>query len=337
MWSSNNKVLTKTQSTSSDIEKAMKDIRMNPFEACKQVFSIEKESTSLMDKMDLFFTDYSLMPLLVHENYLAVKPAHLKGNTKQQKGRHHLELLSDSIQSMMTSDRIGRLIRTHNNWSLLSTQGVFATVLPGEKLRGAIGLPAFPSWFGKHSKKGRTDRILQELQKHMRLRISANKLGVGMEYLSVMKTMLTKPLIKQGNEGIPKVIELMNEYFLTREDFDTILELATWPGDKDPASMIESKVKASFTRTFNKESHKNPFSIVNVKKLKGSKLDDELGEYGEEEGQVEEEEKEEDINEDAMIKVNAKPKKSTATTSKAGTKRTADSSETNNAKKKKTK
>ena len=70
-------------------------------------------------------------------------------------------------------------------------------------------MAGFPSWFGKNSKQNRVDRILQELQKHMRISISANKIGVGMDYLSVLKSMLSKPLIKKGADGIPEVLKIM--------------------------------------------------------------------------------------------------------------------------------
>ena len=176
MWSSNNKVFAANAATTSDIGKAMKDIRMNPFEACKQVFQADQLSSSgvgdkkprtMMDKMEFFFADYSLMPLLVQENYLSVRPTELRGNTKSRRDLDHLERAYESVESMCHSDRVGRLIRTNNNWSLLTTQAIFATVVPGDKLSGTMGLAAFPSWFGKNSKCQRVDRILQELQKHM--------------------------------------------------------------------------------------------------------------------------------------------------------------------------
>ena len=161
----------------------------------------------------------------------------------------------------------------------------------------------------------------------MRMKISANKLGVGMDYLSVLKSMLSKPLIKRGSDGIDDVLKIMNEYNLTRDDFDTILELSTWPGEKDPMSLIESKVKAAFTRAYNKESHKNPFTIVNIKKLKASKIND--GVEGEEIEEESEDEKDDDITADAMIKVNTK-KKTTASSAKSSgpVKRNSDNSDT---------
>jgi replication factor C subunit 1 len=316
----------------------MKDIRMNPFEACKKVFEASAQKKSIYDKMDYFFTDYSLMPLLVHENYLNVKVNDLQGKNRKQQECHHLQLLSESIDSICQADQIGRVLRTNNNWSLLPTQAVFATVIPGEKLKGGIGLPAFPGWFGKNSKQSRVDRVLQELQKHMRMHISANKVGVSMDYLTILKEKLSKPLIKKANDGVAEVIHTMNEYYLTRDDFDTILELSTWPGQKDLMTCIDSKVKANFTRTFNKESHKNPFSIVDVKKLKAMSSTAEEGDMNEDdnENNSEDETNDDDPTKDAMIKVKPKkkePVKKAATTT--GVKRTATETKTQASKKKK--
>lgn len=335
MWSSNNKSMTATHKSQKDIESAMKDVRMNPFEACKLTFQYETPGTnkpklSTMDRMDLFFCDYSLLPLLVQENYLHVKPTNLKASqSKSKRDCEYFSNLNETIESLCNADRVGRLLRTNNNWSLLPTQAVFTTLIPGEKLAGTIGLPAFPAWFGKNSKQGRVDRILQELQKHMRLHISANKIGVGLDYLPVLKSLLSKPLIKKGSDGIDQVIKIMNEYFLTREDFDTILELSTWPGQKDPMSLIDSKVKAAFTRTYNKESHMNPFCAVPVKKLKaasktGEEYDEDLDEGGGEEDDQEPED--DDITADAMIKVKKKSAAATAAASSKPVKRGAASS-----------
>lgn len=279
-----------------------------------------KPPKTINDKLDLFFTDYGLMPLLVQENYLSVHVS-LEGS-KQKRDLKHLEALQAAAESMIEGDRVGKMIRTYNNWSLLPVQAIFATLIPGEKITGSMGLPAFPSWFGKNSKQGRVDRILQELQKHMRIHISANKLGVGMDYLSVLKNMLTKPLITKGAEGIPRVIEIMNEYSLTREDFDTIIELATWPNQKDLMGMIDSKVKASFTRAYNKESHKNPFSIVNIKKLKAPKITDDPEEDGEE-AEDDENDVNDDISNDAMIKISTKKQTAKSSASATAQKTTA--------------
>ena len=53
-------------------------------------------------------------------------------------------------------------------------QAMLSCVIPSEFISGGIGQRIeFPQWLGKHSKRGRLDRILQELQSHMRLRLVA--------------------------------------------------------------------------------------------------------------------------------------------------------------------
>lgn len=45
-----------------------------PFEAIKKVFATGEEYSrmSFLDKSDLFFVDYGIMPLFVYENYIQV-------------------------------------------------------------------------------------------------------------------------------------------------------------------------------------------------------------------------------------------------------------------------
>ena len=47
------------------------------FSACRMAFTESDTSKmSLMDKSDLFFYDYSMHPLFVHENYIHASPHH---------------------------------------------------------------------------------------------------------------------------------------------------------------------------------------------------------------------------------------------------------------------
>ncbi len=48
-----------------------------PFDAIKKVFTSGEEYArmSFQDKSDLFFCDYSIMPLFVFENYVNVTPS----------------------------------------------------------------------------------------------------------------------------------------------------------------------------------------------------------------------------------------------------------------------
>ena len=61
-----------------------------------------------------------------------------------------------------------------------------------------------------------------------------------------------------GKELIPEIIDLMDSYFLTKDDWDAILELGVGPMDME-AMKIESQAKSTFTRLYNQQSHPLPY------------------------------------------------------------------------------
>ncbi|GFS51750.1 replication factor C subunit 1 [Nephila pilipes] len=314
MWSANSKSLSNEQ-TKSDIGKGTKHIKLGPFDVLREVFAIANNpKATLNDKAALFFHDYSIAPLFVQENYVHVNPTSTEGNKI-----NHLTLLSETADSICMGDIIDKQIRSGNNWSLLPTQAIFASVIPGELMKGHLRqMINFPAWLGKNSSRNHMDRILQELHVHMRMRVSGNKTDIALEYLPLLKRALTQPLIEKEQEGVPIALKTMEEYFLLREDFDSIIELSLWPNQTDPRTKIITKVKSAFTRAYNKESGKNPYAVTNVKKKKGAAkaIEEDLDESIE----VSEEEEDDSIENDAMIKVK-KPaaKKGTSTSNEPST------------------
>ena len=63
-----------------------------------------------------------------------------------------------------------------------------------------------------------------------------------MGYLPHLRNFLTKPLQTGDTEGVPQVVQLLNDYDLTREDFDSILEVSQYSGRKEPMSSVPTKV-----------------------------------------------------------------------------------------------
>ena len=57
----------------------------------------------------------------------------------------------------------------------------------------------------------------------------------------------TTPL-HQESEGVPEVLEVMNEYDLQRDDWDVIMELSTFSPAPNPATRLSTKTKTAFTR-----------------------------------------------------------------------------------------
>ncbi|CAG5939388.1 unnamed protein product [Menidia menidia] len=300
MWSAKDKVMTYEQCRS-DAANARKDIKLGPFDVCRRVFSsgADTANMSLIDKSDLFFHDYSLAPLFVQENYPHVRPAAAGGDMKA-----HLVLLSKTADAISDGDLVDRRIRSSQNWSLLPTQAIYASVLPGELMRGYLAqFPVFPSWLGKNSSANKHSRILQELTSHMSLKTLSSRQALNLDYLHHLRQALLGPLQRHGAEGAGQAVRLLDDYQLIREDVDSIMEISVWGGQPDPYSKLDSKVKAAFTRAYNKEVHLTPYSLQAVKKgRRGGAGESELGgEDADMEPQASEEEPE-GLQTDGMIK-----------------------------------
>ncbi len=92
----------------------------------------------------------------------------------------------------------------------------------------------------------------------MRLRASGDRHEIRQQYLPMLWYRLVKELQIEGKEGISKIIELMDSYYLTKDDWDAILELGVGEMEMEKIK-IESNVKSSFTRTYNQISHPLPY------------------------------------------------------------------------------
>jgi replication factor C subunit 1 len=72
--------------------------------------------------------------------------------------------------------------------------------------------------------------------------ISGSKEAVNMDYLTHLRDSVLRPLIKEGLDGVPATLRVMQSYYLLRDDIDSLVELSLWPNQKDPMSNVESKV-----------------------------------------------------------------------------------------------
>lgn len=310
LWTAASKAVT-YDLIKSDAQNSKKDMKLGPFDVCRKVFvgGEETNKMSLNDKSDLFFHDYNIAPLFVQENYIHVIPY-----AATSQSTRHLSLLARAVDSICDGDLVDRKIRTSQNWTLLPVQAMYASVLPGECMRGNVTqMIAFPSWLGKNSTTTKTERTLQELRTHMRLKISGDKRSLNLDYLPYMRYSLTEPLVHQESEGVKDVIQLMDDYDIIKDDFDNIIEITKWPNSSDPLSKLSTKTKTAFTRMYNKEVHLTPYStgiITKKKRGRGATEDDidQLGEgeiaMAEDEVVVEqdEDENDDDLEADTMIK-----------------------------------
>jgi replication factor C subunit 1 len=166
---------------------------------------------------------------------------------------------------------------------------------------------------------GKLSRYIKEIQGHMRLRATGNRDEIRQQYMPMLWDRLIRRLISDGKESVEDVIDFMDSYFLTREDWDAMVELGLGPMDESKVK-LETQTKAAFTRIYNQRSHPLPFmkasDVVAPKKVPKEKpdIDDAIAESDEEEV-VEEDAKEGEEGEELDLKKDKyvrQPKKSTA-------------------------
>ena len=252
------------EDTKKEAESSKKtSIKQGPWDVARKVFSkSEHENMSIMDKSDLFFHDYSLGPLFVQENYLLTVPDGAGYDRKKT-----MVLASKAADSICMGDLIEKTIRSQNAWSLLPTEAIFASVIPGEYMAGHVaGQIQFPRWLGQYSRQNKFDRILQELQMHTRLSAGLSKSSLNRDFVQHLRNNILRPMKRDGAEGVPDSVRAMEFYSLMREDLDNLLEITTWPDQPDPMRNIESKVKAAFTRSYNKDVVLPYAKVANVAK-----------------------------------------------------------------------
>ncbi|KAJ8735068.1 hypothetical protein PYW08_014318 [Mythimna loreyi] len=306
--------LTDADRLRKDAQTIKKDVKLGPWDAIRKVFSAEDHKTmSINDKSDLFFYDYSLAPLFVQENYLQVAPHCPKHEVLQR--------ISEAADSISLGDLVDARIRRQQAWSLLPTQAMYSSVIPGHFMSGHLtGQIQFPGWLGKNSRATKMHRLCQEIHAHTRLSTSGSKSSIFLDYSSHLRDAIVNPLIKDKTEGIEKSLEVLESYHLLREDLDSLVELSVWPGQRNPTILIDSKVKAAMTRTYNKKATALPYAPGAIKKVKANREEDEMGEGDDE---PEEDDADSDPENDALIKKKKnktdteKPTTSKASTSKA--------------------
>ncbi|EJF60036.1 DNA replication factor C, large subunit [Dichomitus squalens LYAD-421 SS1] len=287
---------------------------------------------TLGDKMEMYFHDPSFVPLFMQENYLKTQPSRIRNLDGPEKTLKHLELMDKAATSISDGDIVDSLIHGPNQyWSLMPLHAVCSTVRPASFLYGmgaGYGGPnamSFPQWLGQNSKQSKLSRQLTDVQARMRLKVSGDKSEIRQSYIPSLFPHIVQPLMEQGASAVDETIEFMDEYFLTREDWDTIVELGV--GDHNDAGVlkkISTATKTSFTRKYNSRDHPVAFHKAEAlgkapKKLAAAgpapdleeafDVDDEVPEAEEDEKQ----ETDDDPERDSLIKA---PKKGKAAAGK---------------------
>lgn len=244
---------------------------LTPFNVVQKIlgpymFSPTSRDT-LNDKIELYFHDYSFVPLFIQENYLKTNSSRIRDLEGPRKTLKQLKLMEKASESISDGDLIDSLIHgPEQHWSLMPTHAVLSTVRPSSFLYGpgsGYGGPnamTFPQWLGQNSKQNKLGRALSDVQIRMRLKVSGDKSEIRLSYLPAMFPLIVEPLMDQGSSVVDDVIKDMDDYYISREDWDTIVELGIGEKKEDVVlKKIATATKSALTRKYNSLDHPIPF------------------------------------------------------------------------------
>ena len=261
-----------------------KNVILRPWDITQKILGggmfANNSTASINEKAELYFNDHEFSHLMLQENYLKTNPILAHNHSGKEKDLKILELTDMAASSIGDGDLIDSMIHgPQQHWSLMPLHAIFSFVRPASFISGNTGgRVTFTSWLGNNSKgskrsvyvwhnaislicqSDKLSRCVKEIQAHMRLRASGNRHEIRQQYLPMLWTKLVKALEINGSqpESVDGIIDLMDSYFLTRDDWDAICELGLGPQAFDNVK-LSSQTKSTFTRRYNAASHPLPF------------------------------------------------------------------------------
>lgn len=257
----------------SNISNIDKSLATSPFDACMKMFSMG--NLNLIEKNNLYFHDYSLVPLLIQENYLRIVPT-ITIERKPVGTRQRMELISKAADSLVMGDICSKLNFTNGSRSLLGYQSMFSGVMPTSYLQGSLDLVRFPAWFGFTQRQKSTDRLLIELQTHCALKtMTIDRKEFNLDYLPTLNNLFRKSLQKSD---VKTSIDLLNNYYFNPDDLQMIFNLCSYSKVETNKYQLDTKMKNLLTKSLEKQHHRTPFKPIDINQIKpgmtGAREDD---------------------------------------------------------------
>lgn len=243
-------------------DKKDKSTMLSGFEACREILA---RKSDMNDRLDMFFVDYELIPLLMQQNYLKCYPAN------KPCGSDHVE----SAYCLSFGDVISKAIRTEQNWNLLPLFGLIGAVFVPPKMEpGFSPYPEFPMWFGKYSHSRKIARISQELQ----CVVSETSSVTGRNILqSNYPHTLYVAFVNELRRAVTAdnvSLSILDALGVARNDLLELLTELLLPWQTDVyAETLDGKTKAAITRICNAHHSHLKSGGVNFRSAKAAKTE----------------------------------------------------------------
>ncbi|XP_038714261.1 replication factor C subunit 1-like isoform X2 [Tripterygium wilfordii] len=254
-----------------------KDEDISPFAAVDKLLGFNGGKLKMDERIDLSMSDPDLVPLLIQENYINYRPSSVG---KDDNGVKRMNLIARAAESIADGDIVNVQIRRYRQWQLSQTGSLASCIFPAALLhgqretleQGERNFNRFGGWLGKNSTTGKNLRLLEDFHVHFLSSRESNveRVTLRLEYLTLLLKRMTDPLrALSKDKAVKEVLELMNEYSISQEDFDAIVELSKFHGHTNPLDGIPPAVKSALTRAYNEGSRSRLVKAADLVALPG--------------------------------------------------------------------
>ncbi len=237
-------------------------LRMDPFSATGRLFGTV---ATLAEREQAAFVDTGFVPLMVHEGYLGAAD---KCRGGKEAG---LEAAVQAAEALTMWDVLDTRIHRQQAWGLLPAASM-AVVTAAKAANGPPPFQIFPQWLGKQSKKGKHQRLLQDMQGRMRGGGASGSTGSSLSRNLLDERSVLRAQLFAKDATIPNTCAKLAALGMTRDDMLETLVETVFKGDEADVAM-ETKKKSALTREWKKL---HPLAADTSKETKGKKrVDDE--------------------------------------------------------------
>ncbi|KAI9252346.1 hypothetical protein BDA99DRAFT_179359 [Phascolomyces articulosus] len=253
-----------------------KDGQMNLFDIPEALFDASSwKSKSLAQKLDIYFYDFGLTPLMVFENYLKFVPERPSKLCKTGRPAEiqslQMKMAAQAAEAMADGDLVSSMIHGLQQYSLMPVESALGCVRPAGYMYGAstgFNRINFPGYLGQNSKSSKFERIVNEMRGNMRFATSADRYQIRQHYVPVFNERIFMYL---AEERYDDAMAILDTYYFNRSSLESLNELDL--STQKPMSKVPSKAKSAFTRKYNKAAHpmlRRPKENDDIVKRKGT-------------------------------------------------------------------
>ncbi|XP_015698035.1 replication factor C subunit 1 isoform X2 [Oryza brachyantha] len=261
------------------LSSSTKDEDISPFTAVDKLFGFNGGRLRMDERIDLSMSDPDLVPLIIQENYINYRPITVG---KDDSGVKRMNFLARAAESIADGDIVNVQIRRYRQWQLSQAACLSSSIVPAALMHGnreileagERNFNRFGGWLGKYSTTNKNKRLLEDAHSHILASQQANldRESLRLDYLTLLLQQLTDPLkTMPKDEAVQKVVEFMDTYSLSQEDFDTIVELSKFKGHPNPMDGIQPAVKSALTKAYKQGSSSRVVRAADLVNIPGMK------------------------------------------------------------------